>query len=187
MNPKCTRCRTYFVPELKSSGLPYKSCSKCRVSRRKKHPHCEHGRRPYYCIDCGGAGICKHKKQKHHCRDCGGACVCKHGRPRIRTILRENGIKKSKRTTEYLGCSLSFFKAYIEKQLTSEMCWDNIHIDHIKPVSKFDLSDPEQFAQCCHYSNLQPLLSEDNLSKSNKWSDEDELNWQENICDIWLI
>ena len=33
-NPKCSTCKLYFQPNLKSSGLPYKSCGKC-ISRNK--------------------------------------------------------------------------------------------------------------------------------------------------------
>ena len=29
-NPMCSFCSCYFVPTLKSSGLPYKTCVKCR-------------------------------------------------------------------------------------------------------------------------------------------------------------
>ena len=58
------------------------------------------------------------------------------------------------------------------------MTIDNIHIDHIKPVSKFNF---ENVYECCHWSNLQPLLAKDNLKKNNKWSDKDEINWRNNI------
>jgi hypothetical protein len=48
------------------------------------------------------------------------------------------------------------------------MSWDNWslkgwHIDHIRPISSFDLSDPAQQKECFHYSNLQPLWAIDNL------------------------
>jgi len=54
----------------------------------------------------------------------------------------------------------------------TEMTWDNWskdgwHLDHIVPLSSFDLSDREQFLKACHYTNLAPLWSEDNLTKSN--------------------
>ena len=64
-----------------------------------------------------------------------------------------------------------------------QMNWDNIHIDHIKPVNSFNLDDEEEFLSCCHYTNLQPLLAEINLSKNCKWSEKDNLFWNQNIKD----
>jgi len=61
------------------------------------------------------------------------------------------------------------------KKMTDEMKFDNIHINHIKPVSKFNLEDEEELLKCCHFTNLQPLLVEDNLELNNKWTEENEL------------
>jgi hypothetical protein len=47
--------------------------------------------------------------------------------------------------------------------MTDQMTFDNIHYDHIKPVSCFYLDNEEEFLKCCHFTNLQPLLSKDNL------------------------
>ena len=65
--------------------------------------------------------------------------------------------------------------------MTTDMTLDNIHYDHIKPVSAFNLEDENDLLSCCHYTNFQPLLARDNLCKSCKWSDEDEEFWKENI------
>ena len=64
-----------------------------------------------------------------------------------------------------------------ESLFQSGMTWENHgkygwHIDHIRPCSSFDLTDPEQQKLCCHYTNLQPLWAKDNLSKGYKWDGE---------------
>jgi hypothetical protein len=107
------------------------------------------------------------------------------------TKLQRNGIKrlminsitfeKKKNSIEYLGCSIEQFKDFVENKMTPSMNWDNIHLDHIKPVSIFNLNDEEEFLKCCHYTNFQPLLAKDNLSKSSKWNAENEIFWKENI------
>ena len=71
-----------------------------------------------------------------------------------------------------LGCSTDFLKQYIEKQFQTGMTWENWgkglgkwHIDHIRPLSSFNLMDKKQLAMACHYTNLQPLWGVENLSK----------------------
>jgi len=54
--------------------------------------------------------------------------------------------------------------------MTPEMTFDNIHIDHIKPVSRFDLDDEDELLKCCHFTNLQTWLCKDNLGLYNTWS-----------------
>jgi len=54
--------------------------------------------------------------------------------------------------------------------MTDNMTFDNIHIYHIKPVSRFNLDDGEELLKCCHFTNLQPLLVKYNLELNNKWS-----------------
>ena len=99
-------------------------------------------------------------------------------RGRLRSALFNQSAKKANRTIELIGCSQTFLIAHLEKQFTEGMLWANYgkwHVDHIMPCSKFDLTDPEQQKLCFHYSNLQPLWAEDNLSKNGSHPEE----WEE--------
>jgi hypothetical protein len=99
---------------------------------------------------------------------------------RISTILRSRLGKSIKDNFKIgsaikdLGCSIEQLKSYLESKFLLGMSWDNYgvhgwHIDHIKPLSAFDLSDKKQILEACHYSNLQPLWAKDNLSKSDNY------------------
>jgi hypothetical protein len=94
----------------------------------------------------------------------------------ILRVRLANAIKrgtKSGSAVRDLGCSITEFKTYMEKLFWPGMSWENRgqwQIDHIIPISSFDLTDREQFLRACHYTNLQPLWAKDNLSKGNRIS-----------------
>ena len=74
---------------------------------------------------------------------------------------------------EYLGCSIEELKKHLESKFQPGMTWDNYgrfgwHIDHIRPLSKIDLSTTQGIKEACSYYNLQPLWWRDNLVKGNK-------------------
>ena len=88
-------------------------------------------------------------------------------RKRISTVL--SGKSKSQTTLSLLGCSLEFFKIYIEQKFKDGMTWDNYglwHIDHIIPCYSFDLTIPSNQQACFHYTNLQPLWASENCKKN---------------------
>lgn len=69
-----------------------------------------------------------------------------------------------------LGCSVEELKLYLESKFQPGMTWKNHgkwHIDHIVPVSYFDLTNSDNVKKCFNYKNLQPLWAEDNLKKKN--------------------
>jgi hypothetical protein len=107
----------------------------------------------------------------------GAVCKIAHVlRARVLAALKKNNNSKQTSTIELLGCSIEEARVYIESQFTEGMSWSNYglhgwHIDHINPVSTFDLSDPEQQKQCFHYTNLRPLWAKDNWSRPKDGTD----------------
>ena len=100
--------------------------------------------------------------------------ITKALRGRINAALK--GISKSAKTLDLLGCSLDFFKQYLENKFRDGMSWGNYgkfwHLDHVKPCSKFDLMLIDEQKKCFNYANLQPLLVFENLSKYDKYEEE---------------
>jgi hypothetical protein len=67
----------------------------------------------------------------------------------------------------FLGCSIADLIAHLERQFVPGMSWENHgewHVDHIIPVATFDLTNPDQIAQCFHFTNLRPLWAAQNQS-----------------------
>ena len=81
-------------------------------------------------------------------------------------------IKKNSKTEKIVGTSFKDLVSHLEKQFKPGMTLSNYgkwHIDHIKPVSKYDLTKPGELEKCFHYTNLQPMWAIDNIKKSNKY------------------
>ena len=55
-------------------------------------------------------------------------------------------------------------------QMTPEMNWSNIEIDHVKPIGMFDLSEDEEFREAFCWKNTQPLGGKDHQNKGTKIS-----------------
>lgn len=89
-------------------------------------------------------------------------------RNRLNMSIKNNA--RSGSAVRDLGCSIPEFKKYLESKFQRGMSWanwtmDGWHIDHIKPLASFDLSDRNQLLVACHYTNLQPLWANDNYVK----------------------
>jgi len=88
--------------------------------------------------------------------------------PGLTPVSEEYGIDK-------VGLITSEYREYIESLWTEGMSWNNYGhgegkwtIDHIVPKSFFDLTDPEQYRKCSHYTNTQPMWFVDNVAKGDK-------------------
>ncbi len=97
-------------------------------------------------------------------------------RTRLRSVLKNN--YKAGSAIRDLGCSVASLRLYLGMQFYgrldgTEMTWDNYgihgwHIDHIEPLSSFDLEDRGDFLAAVHFTNLQPLWAEDNYAKRDR-------------------
>ena len=94
-------------------------------------------------------------------------------RTRLYQAIKSQSSKKSINTLDGFGCTGEFLIQYLESLFKEGMSWKNYtfkgwHIDHIKPMSSFDLRDPEEQKKCNNYTNLQPLWWWENLEKGDK-------------------
>ncbi len=92
-------------------------------------------------------------------------------RSRTVSAFRKSRWIKNSSNVEMLGCTYEEAFKHIEKQFKEGMSWDNHsfngwHIDHIIPLAS--AKTEEELKSLCHYTNLQPLWAEDNLSKGAK-------------------
>jgi len=82
-------------------------------------------------------------------------------------------VNKHHSAIELIGCSIDFYKQYLEQQFKPDMTWINHgilwEIDHIKQCASFDLIYSEEQQKCFNYINTQPLYKSDNRSKGDKY------------------
>uniref|UniRef100_A0A6H1ZVR3 Uncharacterized protein n=1 Tax=viral metagenome TaxID=1070528 RepID=A0A6H1ZVR3_9ZZZZ len=99
---------------------------------------------------------------------------------RLRTRIRKAllGVTKHFTLKDVLGCTLDELKLHLESQFTEGMLWttygqaeDKWNIDHVRPLKSFtDLSNPEQQKEAFNYKNLQPMWTNDNISKGSLYN-----------------
>lgn len=94
-----------------------------------------------------------------------------YSRVRMNSIVKNNA--KQFKIKDMVLYSKEEFIYHIESLFSEGMSWGNHgkmgwHIDHIKPISSFDLNDINECIECWSLKNLQPLWWSDNLKKGSK-------------------
>jgi hypothetical protein len=89
-------------------------------------------------------------------------------RARLRFFTK---FKKSKPTSEIIGCTWEELIQHLESNFQPGMSWENHgrfgwHIDHIIPLASAKSVD--DLHRLNHFTNLKPLWWKDNLQKSTK-------------------
>lgn len=178
---KCLYCCSDFVDTTKSGNKLYCSPNHKSSFMKKKHAQkVKESKANYYTNNKSkiSSDNLKWLKSKYAAVSAGTATEKDINiilRIRVRTrllkALRKSNTIKDTSIVTLVGCNLFELKSHLESKFVEGMSWGNRkgwHIDHIIPLSAFDLSDPEQLRKACHYTNLQPLWAKDNIIKSNK-------------------
>ncbi len=155
-------------------------CSKCKKIKNKIEFSLEIKSWNGYRSDCND---CKNARIRHYNKNTGYRKKYMHNylknknnqladnlRSRLRKAIKNN--QKTGSAVKDLGCSIEELKKHLESKFTEGMSWDNYgewHIDHIKPLSSFNLENREELLKACNYNNLQPLWAKDNLSKGDRY------------------
>lgn len=126
-----------------------------------------------------------------HIRSSIRAIICSDIKNKLEKFLQhEKSVKDT--VHPFLGCSIKDFKQHLESLFTNGMSWEKfgyyydgrklgIHIDHVFPISCFDLTDPQELFLCFHYKNCQPLWGGDNMKKNNFYNEMKRKEYIENM------
>jgi hypothetical protein len=79
---------------------------------------------------------------------------------------------KSNSSKELLGCEIDLYFKWIEFTMTEDMNWENYgtfwNIDHLIPLNKFELNNPEEAMKAFNWKNTWAMKSNENfIKKSN--------------------
>lgn len=76
---------------------------------------------------------------------------------------------------DLFGCTTNQFNFWIESSFKHDMNWENYgklwHIDHVIPVSIFDLTNDFDIKFCFNWKNTRPLYSHINVSRKYSFHD----------------
>jgi Fe2+ transport system protein B len=84
--------------------------------------------------------------------------------------IKKHKNTKTNTTIKYLGCSIQEYIVYLENMFLEGMNWGNYgaiwEIDHIIPISSFDLTQDDNIFKAFNYKNTQPLFKTTEIAKN---------------------
>ena len=181
---KCSKCgeiklETEFYKDRRTKSGLYSACKDCH----KKHYEDNSEKFKEYRKKYRENNLEKFKERKKR----NYRKLSKNPFYRINKIIRNSigrsikGNKKNKHWESLVGYTKEELMEHLEKQFESWMTWENWgayeegklkwQIDHIRPISSFNFTFPEdkEFRECWALENLQPLEAMENNIKGNKY------------------
>ena len=158
---KCTDCNKWL--SLNNFHKNKQRCKSCRLERQRTKEGKRKQRKRNKKWEQSKKGKEYYKKYK----------VSKNISNRMRESLKGN--KQNHHWEDLVKYTLNILKEHLEQQFQDGMSWNNYgewHIDHIRPIASFNITDYEcdDFKECWSLSNLQPLWAIDNIRKGDKWN-----------------
>ena len=92
-------------------------------------------------------------------------CVKYRMRARLSEALRLAGGARGQSTAAYIGCSYDVLSAHLREQWHAAT---EFEVDHVFPFAAYNMHEEGDLRRVMHYSNTQPLLKAENLSKSDQ-------------------
>jgi len=178
-NQRCVLCGSLF-----DTLRGY--CSKCKDNAKLRARLIRKQRRQDgLCVQCGQKNTGRYRR----CDDCRikNRIYAKTKKQndinyRLKANLRTRlwqALKSNQKTgsiMNYLGCSIVQYKDYLKNLFQDGMSWDNYglgegqwNIDHIVPLSHFNLSLARHCRKALHYTNTQPMWSIENSRKGDRY------------------
>jgi hypothetical protein len=178
----CKECKNLRIRELRFAknwnkmkeveneiGENNKLCGYCDKVFPKTYFKCRK------CIDCKRE--CDRNSRKHNTDDCSikrekytdiVKRFIKSQRVRIYIALKQ----KQNKTIEYLGCNTEEFYNWMLYNFDDVLTLDNYgsfwHIDHVIPISHFNLENEHEQSIAFNWKNTMPLSAKENCTKNNR-------------------
>ena len=114
---------------------------------------------------------CNFRYNRLKCRTCERDDPLDKFKRTVRGRIHNALSKKSMNTVKYLGTSSAEYLKWIlhnEKNYTLDNRGKEWHIDHVIPLSRFNLENDEEQLIAFNWRNTMPLSPKENLSKNNK-------------------
>ncbi|NBW57861.1 hypothetical protein EBR43_08770, partial [bacterium] len=165
-----TMCAKHYEKHRKPKNKPRTNCLNCNVELTVKR-----GNTKYCSKACNSSAWRKRHPnyRKEMLKTNINARLAANLRNRIRNCIK--GKIKVSSAIKDLGCSIEELKKHLQSKFSDGMNWHNYgkwHLDHVRPLSSYDLTNIDEFKEACHFSNLQPLWEIDNKKKSSNYNEQ---------------
>ena len=170
---RCNKCEkispiTSFFKNKNNKDGYLKECKKCsKFYTIRNQENIKNYKKQYF--QQNKERISENKKQyvKNRIKTEGNYLLMVYTRNRIHKSSK--GMMKQSSSRDILGIDIETYRKRIEWQMTPDINWSTIEIDHVKPICWFDISKDEELKKAFSWKNTQPLLKYDHHLKATKF------------------